>query len=67
MKDLQRGCTYMQGKGAYTNKDLEIVYAILERNEILKLKSYIKRIDSKAFITVRESHEIIGEGFKDLE
>ena len=67
MNDLQRGCTYLNGKGAYTNKDLKIIYTILERNEFIKLRSYIKNVDSKAFIIVRQSHEIIGEGFKKLE
>lgn len=67
MNELQRGCTYLQGKGAYTDKDFKIIYAILGRNEFIKLKLYIKSVDSKAFITVRESHEIIGEGFKKLE
>lgn len=64
---LSRGCTYLKGTGCYTGKDINVIYAILGRNEFIKLKKYIKDIDPKAFISVRESHEVLGEGFKDIE
>ena len=49
-----------------TGKDINVIYAILGRNEFIKLKRYIKEIDSRAFISVRESHEVLGEGFLSL-
>lgn len=67
LNNLERGCTYLQGKGAYTDSELKIVYAILERAQFIKLKNYIREIDSDAFVVVRESHEVIGEGFGKFE
>ena len=67
MNDLKRGCTYLQGKGAFSEKDILIIYAILGRSEFIKLKMYIKGIDGNAFISVRESYEVLGEGFREIE
>ena len=46
---------------------MKIVYSIMNRNEFIRLKKFILENDSKAFISVRESYEILGEGFKDID
>lgn len=63
---LQRGCTFLNGVGAYTGKDINVLYAVISRNEFIKLKKFIKDMDPKAFITVGEVHEVLGEGFNDI-
>ena len=40
---------------------------MISRNEFIKLKEFIKEVDSKAFITGRESYEVLGEGFMKIE
>lgn len=67
MNDLGRGCTFLKGEGAYTNIENSVIYAVLSRNQFIKLKSYIKDIDNSAFIAVDEVHEVLGEGFKDIK
>lgn len=67
LNDLSRGCTYLQGKGVYSGNDIKVIYSVLSRNEFIKLKEYIKKIDEKAFISVRESYEVLGEGFMKIE
>ena len=67
LKQLGRGCTYLKGEGAYTGKDIKVIYVVLGRNEFIKLKAYIKEIDPSAFISVRESYEVLGEGFNEIE
>jgi len=64
---LDRGCTFLKGVGAYTGKENDILYAVLSRNQFIKLKKYIKEIDPEAFITVGEVHEVLGEGFNDIK
>ncbi|AWK50110.1 hypothetical protein DIC82_02950 [Clostridium beijerinckii] len=64
---LDRGCTFLNGIGAYTGKSNNILYAVLSRSEFIKLKRFIKEIDPEAFITVGEVHEVLGEGFNDIE
>lgn len=66
MKDLDRGCTVIAGKGAYSGISTDILYCVLSRKQFMALKSYIKEIDSKAFITVTETHEVFGQGFGSM-
>ena len=61
--NLGRGVTFISGQGYYSQKDLKIIYCIVGRNEIVKMKEMIHRIDPQAFITITEAHEILGEGF----
>lgn len=67
MNDLERGCTYLQGKGAFSGKEVLVIYTVLGRSEFIKLKMFIKEIDMNAFISVRESYEVLGEGFNEIE
>lgn len=64
---LDRGCTFLKGMGAYTCQETDVLYAVISRNQFIKLKKFIKEIDSQAFITVGEAHEVLGEGFKNID
>jgi uncharacterized membrane-anchored protein YitT (DUF2179 family) len=64
---LDRGCTFLNGVGAFTGKETNILYAVLSRNQFIKLKRFIKDTDPEAFITVGEVHEVLGEGFNDIK
>ncbi|HHQ7289935.1 TPA: YitT family protein [Streptococcus pneumoniae] len=61
--DLGRGVTFISGQGYYSKENLKIIYCIVGRNEIVKTKEMIHRIDPQTFITITEAHEILGEGF----
>lgn len=64
---LDRGCTFLKGMGGYTCQENDVLYAVISRNQFIKLKKFIKEIDPQAFITVGEVHEVLGEGFKDID
>jgi len=64
--DLQRGGTFIAGKGMYNNDEKKLIYTVLTRREVAILKDYINEIDPKAFVTVIDANEILGEGFKSL-
>ncbi len=66
MDDLGRGATLYQARGAYTNESREIIMTIVDRKEFIRLRSYIKSVDQRAFISVSKIHETLGEGFKSL-
>ena len=63
---LDRSCTLLNGKGGYSGADTLVLYTVINRKEFIRLKKYIKEVDPKAFITVSEAHEVLGEGFKDI-
>lgn len=65
--ELDKSCTVLNGYGGYTSEDIQILYVILSRRDYIRLRSYIKEIDPKAFISVNEVHEVLGEGFMDIK
>jgi len=63
MARLGRGVTILQGKGAYTGEYKGILYSVITRLEIAKLKTIITEIDSNAFVTFSDVHEVLGGRF----
>ncbi|MEI8047460.1 MAG: YitT family protein [Bacteroidota bacterium] len=66
INDLHRGGTYIPGKGMYNGSDKTIIFTVVNRREMALLEEFIHEIDPKAFLTVLEANEILGEGFKSL-
>lgn len=66
IKDIDRGCTVFYGKGGYTGKPNCMILTILTRSQFIKLKKFIKNNDPHTFITVNETSEVLGKGFKSL-
>jgi len=66
INDLNRGGTFIPGKGMYNNSEKTIIFTVLNRREIAILEEYIHEVDPKAFVTVMDANEILGEGFKSL-
>ncbi len=66
IKELDRSCTVLTGYGGYTGEGTSVLYVVLNWREYIKLREYIKEIDPRAFISVNDVHEVLGEGFKDL-
>lgn len=60
---LSRGVTYLNGAGGYSQVDKKILYAVVSPREIMEIKRIAHELDSKAFISVINVHEAIGEGF----
>lgn len=66
LNGLVRGGTYFKGEGLYSGEEKKIIYTVVNRREVVILEEYINRIDPKAFITVMDTHEILGQGFQNL-
>lgn len=63
IKNIDRGCTVLNGNGGYTGSDVKIIYTVLNSNQFIALKKHVKEIDPAAFLTVNDSTEVLGEGF----
>lgn len=66
IEKLKRGGTYFSGRGMYAGDDKSIIFTIVNRRELGIVKDYIKEIDPDAFISVMNTQEILGKGFKSL-
>ena len=67
MDELGRGVTLLEGKGAYTKQQKNVLFVVVGRNQEVSVKQIVKRIDAYAFITVNTVHEVLGEGFKPFK
>lgn len=63
--EVNRGCTILNGKGGYTKEDTTIIYTVLNSNQFITLKQFIKNNNPEAFLTVSESTEALGKGFAE--
>lgn len=61
---IRRGVTALHGKGMYTGDEKLVLYCIVSKKEIVTLKEAVKEADNKAFVSIGEVHEVVGEGFK---
>lgn len=66
LNELQRGGTCFNGIGMYQGQERKMIYVVLNRSELVKLKSNLRYLDPHALVNVVESSEIMGYGFKAL-
>ncbi|MDD2386697.1 MAG: YitT family protein [Bacteroidales bacterium] len=67
LEDMARGGTILSGKGMYSEDNKQIIFTIVNRRELEILKEFIYEADPDAFVSVMNTHEILGEGFKPLK
>jgi uncharacterized membrane-anchored protein YitT (DUF2179 family) len=61
---LGRGTTKLKGRGGYTDDEKDVIYAVVTRLEVTKLKAIVYDIDPNAFITIMSTQETSGAKFK---
>ncbi len=64
---VARGSTGLYGKGMYTNENKLILICAAYRKDVARIKIIAKEIDSKSFIVITNSREVVGQGFKNLK
>ena len=61
---LGRNVTFLYGKSGYTGVYKEIIYCILSRLELAKLKKIVAEHDPNAFVVIEHVHDVFGRRFK---
>jgi len=64
MDELGRGATVYAAKGAFTNETKEVITTVVDSRQFIKLKVFIQNVDKEAFVTIKNVHEALGEGFE---
>lgn len=67
MNDLERGGTYLKGEGMFTGQEKNVIFVVVSRRELTILKTWINQIDKDAFVTVIDTRETLGDGFRQIE
>ena len=63
MEKMQRGVTGLPAKGMYSDARRCMLYCVVSKREIVKLKEIILNSDPEAFVIVNDASEVLGEGF----
>ena len=63
LTSMDRGVTVLDGRGSFSGEKRDVLYCVVARNEIVKLKAIINSIDPHAFVAVTTVHDVLGEGF----
>lgn len=61
MEKIQRGVTILNGRGAYTGKEQNVLYTVITFRELARLKKSIQDIDPTALVIVSETLEVMGQ------
>ena len=56
--------TLLHGAGGYTGESKEVLYCVVTRLEVDKLKEIVLEKDENAFVTINAVHDIVGGRFK---
>lgn len=64
LQEINRGVTYLQGKGAYTGRGFDVLYVVLNPNEVRDVKDILAELDPDAFISVLNIDEVVSSDFK---
>ena len=63
MMEMGRGVTALRGYGSYTKNERDVLYCVVAKNELIRLKNLITSVDPHAFISISVVHDVLGEGF----
>lgn len=66
VETLNRGVTIIEGRGAYSGEEKQILLCVVKRQQIVEIKNIVKSIDTSAFVIVSNTRDVFGEGFGDI-
>lgn len=63
-EEFGRGLTVMDAKGYYSNSHKKIIYCVINRFQLARLRSLIHKHDENAFVTVMDISDVLGMSVK---
>ena len=66
VEELESGATIYEGRGGWSGEPKDVITTIVNRRKFIRLRNFIKKEDKRAFISVNNIHEVLGEGFERL-
>lgn len=63
---LHRGVTILEGEGAYSHQNKQVLLCVVKRTQIADIRKIIKNIDENAFFIITDAKNVFGQGFGDI-
>ena len=67
LREMERGATGLHGEGMYTHQARTVLFVVISRSEVARLKAIIHEVDPEAFVVIGQANEALGEGFRSLK
>ncbi len=64
MQNFDKSVTYIPAQGGYSGAKKKMVYCVVSRFEITKIKEVVNMIDDEAFISIENVHEVDGKRYR---
>lgn len=64
IENLNKTVTYIEAQGGYSKTQKTMVYCIVPRIELYKLKELVVSLDENAFLSIENVHEVYGKRYK---
>ncbi|MCQ6558224.1 YitT family protein [Paenibacillus mendelii] len=64
MERLGRNTTFLHARGGYSKEDTQVIYCVVTRLEVAKLKAIVQEIDANAFIAIEHVSDVLGGNFE---
>lgn len=64
LNGINRGVTYLNGQGAYSGNEKNILYVVLNPGEVRDVKVIMADLDPDAFISIIDVDEVVSSDFK---
>lgn len=64
--NLHRGVTLLNGEGAYTQHEKQVIMCVVKHSEITEIRRLVRRIDDHAFVVVTDAKNVFGKGFESI-
>ena len=66
VNELHRSATEERAEGAYTHEEKWVLMTVLTRGQAQHLRRFVRRNDPLGFISIVNSSEIVGKGFRSI-
>lgn len=66
LEELEITATIINGKGAYTGEQKEILMVVVRKQVAPRVEQIVKEEEREAFMIVSSASEIFGQGYKDI-
>lgn len=67
LDELERGVTSLAGTGMYSGEGRTVLISVVSQREVMLVKQIVRDEDQKAFMFITDTHETLGEGFRNLQ
>ena len=67
VNQLGSGGTLLEGKGAWSGQDKQVILCVIRPRQITALRRLVRTTDQKAFFIISDARCVYGKGFESLE